>query len=86
MTASGSVEEIYGIDYQSFNALKPFVFTSGGPFTGPDDLIIDDVQAAKGFKVGDTMLVLNHPFRICGVVEHGKGGRKFIPITTMGVI
>ena len=30
------------------------------------------------------MQILNHPFRICGIVEHGKGGRKFIPIDTMG--
>ena len=86
LTASSSVENIYGIDFASFNALKPFVFISGGPFTGPNDLIIDDVQAAKGFKVGDTMQVLSHAFRICGIVEHGRGGRKFIPIITMGQI
>ena len=30
--------------------------------------------------------ILKHPFRICGIVEHGKGGRKFIPIETMGAI
>jgi putative ABC transport system permease protein len=86
LTASTSVENIYGIDFVTFNALKPFAFVSGGPFTGPTDLIIDDVQAAKGFKVGDTMKVLNQPFRICGIVEHGRGGRKFIPIATMGEI
>ncbi len=31
-------------------------------------------------------MVLNHPFRISGIVEHGKGGRKFIPIDTMNEI
>ena len=86
LTASSSVENIYGIDFASYDALKPFVFVSGGPFSGPNDLIIDDVQAAKGFKVGDTMQVLNHPFHICGIVEHGRGGRKFIPIETMGIL
>jgi putative ABC transport system permease protein len=30
------------------------------------------------------MQVFNHPFRICGIVEHGKGGRKFVPIKTLG--
>ena len=34
-------------------------------------------------KVGDTIEVLNHPFRICGIVPHGKGGRKFLPLATM---
>jgi len=86
VTASTSVENIYGIDFASFNALKPFVFVSGGSFTGPDDVIIDDVQAAKGIKVGDPMQILNHTFHVCGIVEHGKGGRKFIPIDTMGQI
>jgi putative ABC transport system permease protein len=86
LTASSSVENIYGIDFDSFNALKPFNFISGGPFTGPDDLIVDDLVAAKGYKVGDTMKVLNHSFRICGIVEHGRGGRKFMPISTMGII
>jgi putative ABC transport system permease protein len=32
------------------------------------------------------MQVFNHPFRICGIVEHGKGGRKFVPIKTLGAL
>lgn len=78
-----SLENIYGIDYSSFNALLPFVFLSGGPFQGPYDIILDD-YAGAGKKIGDTVTVLNHPFRVCGIVQHGKGGRKFVPITTMG--
>jgi putative ABC transport system permease protein len=27
--------------------------------------------------------VLNHTFTVCGIVEHGKGSRKFIPLQTM---
>ena len=33
--------------------------------------------------VGDTVKVLNHDFTICGIVEHGKGSRKFIPLDTL---
>ena len=80
---TGALDNIYGIDYESFNGLAPFIFLSGGPFQGPDDIIVDDYEI-KGRKVGDTMSVLNHTFRICGVVAHGKGGRKFVPIDTMG--
>ena len=86
LTVGSSLENIYGIDFKSFNALRPFVFLSGGPFTGPYDVIIDDFQAARGFKVGDTMDILHHPFKICGIVENGKGGRKFISIETMNAI
>jgi putative ABC transport system permease protein len=82
---TSSLDNIYGIDFKSFNDLLPFHFLSGGPFQGPYDLIVDDYIGA-GKKVGDTMKILNHPFRICGIVEHGKGGRKFIPIATMGAL
>jgi putative ABC transport system permease protein len=85
LSTKGSVEVIDGIEYASFNALKPFVFVEGGPFQGPYDMIIDDVEArtGKGYHVGDTMTVYDHAFRIAGVVEAGKGGRKLLPLDTM---
>lgn len=87
-TAGSSVENIYGIDFQSYNALRPFVFVAGGPFKGAYDLIIDDLQAksGKGLKVGDPVKVLNHTFTVCGIVEHGKGARKYIPLDTMDAL
>jgi len=91
LSTSPTVEVIYGIDYPSFNALKPFVFISGGPFHGPDDVIVDDVFAGGRnpvtggpYKTGDTIQIMNHAFRISGTFEHGKGGRKLLPIQTMG--
>lgn len=88
LTAGTALENIYGIDFKTFDALKPFVFVAGQPFQGPDDAIVDDVFAASdgGHKVGDRIEILRHTFRISGIVEHGKGGRKFIPIVTMGEI
>jgi putative ABC transport system permease protein len=86
LVASTAVENIYGIDYDSFNALKPFVFLEGGPFKKADDIIVDEYIAAKGYHVGSPIQVLSHTFYVCGVVQHGKGARKFIPITTMGEI
>ena len=43
-----NVEILYGIDFKTFDELKPFHFLSGGPFKGPDDAIIDDVLAGSG--------------------------------------
>jgi len=83
LTTSGHVEVLYGIDYASFNALKPFVFITGGPFIGPNDVIVDNVFAGNTHHVGDTIMVLGQPFRISGIVEQGKGGRKLIPLDTM---
>ena len=91
IATSGNIEILYGIDYASFNALKPFVFLSGGPFQRPYDTIIDDIFAGrqnpatrKPYEVGDTVKIMDHPFRVSGIVEQGKGGRKLIPIDTMG--
>jgi ABC-type lipoprotein release transport system permease subunit len=61
-TLGGGVPEIiFGIDYQSYNALLPFVFIEGGPFQGPNDVIVDDVfsRTDKGYKVGDTIKILS---------------------------
>ncbi len=87
-TLGSSPENIFGIDFQSYNALRPFVFVSGGPFKRADDLIVDDLQASsgKGLKVGDPVKVLNHTFTVCGIVEHGKGARKYIPLETMDAL
>jgi putative ABC transport system permease protein len=81
-----AVETIWGIDYASYNALRPFVFLSGGPFQQPNDILVDDIFARSGKKyvVGETIMVLKNPFRICGIVEHGKGGRKYLPLATLG--
>ena len=88
LSTIGAVESIWGIDYESYNALRPFKFLAGTPFQNPNDVIIDDYAARRdhGYRVGDTIQVFNHPFRICGIVEHGKGGRKFIPIRTLGAL
>jgi putative ABC transport system permease protein len=84
-TTGRSLENIYGIEYASFNALKPFVFLAGGPFQQPYDVIIDDILAKSGknYQIGDQISILNHQFRICGIVEHGKGGRKFVQLSTL---
>jgi putative ABC transport system permease protein len=84
-TLSKSLEVLYGIDLQTFNAVTGgFRYLSGGPFQSPYDIIVDDLAAASGhLKVGDTTQVLNHEFRVCGIVEHGKGARKFVPIATL---
>ncbi len=82
---SGAVEVLYGIDLRSFDAVSGgFRYLSGGPFQGPYDMIVDDLKAgSKHLKVGDTIDALNHQFRVCGIVEHGKGAREFIPMSTL---
>jgi putative ABC transport system permease protein len=80
-----NLEVIYGIDLATFNDLRaPFHYLAGGPFQAPDDVIVDDYYAGGHHsKVGDKMQVLNHEFRICGIVSHGRGARRFFQLATL---
>ncbi len=84
-TNTGSLGLVFGIDLKSYEQLGgPFHFLAGGPFQGSDDVIVDQYDAeANNIKVGQTLTVLNHPFHVCGIVEAGRGARRFIPIGTL---
>src|SRR5690242_738207 len=84
LTTTGNVEVIYGIDLQTFPLTGPFEYLSGHPFQGPNDALVDDYFAdTNHVTVGDHIQILNHSFRISGIVEHGKGARKYVPIATL---
>jgi putative ABC transport system permease protein len=84
LTAAKNLEVIYGIDLKTFEALVPFHYLRGGPFQGPNDCLVDDYFAqSQRVKVGSTIEILNNPFRVAGIVEHGRGARKFLPISTL---
>ncbi len=82
--SSGGLNMIYGIDMESFNRVTGgFVYHEGGPLEGAYDILVDDWYAkANRIKVGQTVDILNHDFRVAGIVEHGKGSRLFIPLET----
>ena len=85
LSTTGTVEVIYGIDLQNFERLSGrFRYLEGGPFTGPDQIIVDDYFAdAQHVHAGQTISVLNHEVKVAAVVEHGKGARKFLPMATL---
>jgi len=85
ISTAGALEIIAGIDLPSYESLSGgFRYLSGGPFQGPYDVLVDDLFAqSKHAKVGDTIEILNNNFRISGIVERGKGARKFLPLATL---
>lgn len=85
LSTAGTLEVIDGIDLASFQALGgPFQYLKGGPFRGPNEILVDNYIAdQKHVKVGDTMDLLNNKFRVAGIVENGRGARKFLPLTTL---
>jgi putative ABC transport system permease protein len=76
---------INGIDLDQFTKLGGgFHFISGGPFQGPDDIIIDEYYARQNnLSVGQTIQIIHHPWRISGIVESGRLGRLVVPLKTL---
>jgi putative ABC transport system permease protein len=73
---------IYGVDYKRFNGLSQgFIFRAGRPFEAADETVADDIVAqTRHIKVGDTVTLVNHPFKVTGIVAHGKGARFFVQL------
>ena len=83
-TSGGHLQNLFGIDLRSFEALHPFTYLKGGPFQGENDILVDDIYAnGNHVKVGDTVNLLNQTFRVCGVVAHGQGARIFIQLSKL---
>lgn len=75
----GGISTMTGIEYEQFVAMSgPFRFLEGGPFQGPDDILIDRYYAEQqNLHVGGVIKLLNHDWRVAGVVEPGKLARLF---------
>jgi putative ABC transport system permease protein len=82
---STGLEIVYGIQQDTFKSVTGgFVFHDGHDLVEPNDIIVDDVYAkSKKVKMGQTIHVLEHDFHVVGIVEHGKGARLFVFLTTL---
>ena len=81
---TGALSMVFGIDIDSFDRVSGgFAYYAGGPFQKPYDLLVDDLYAKSNHvKLWQTVTLLNHDFRVCGIVQNGKGARMFIPMQT----
>lgn len=86
-SVAGSAEVISGIDLKTYNELgSPFRYIEGGPFSNPEaeEALVDDYIASQNnLHVGETISILNHNVKVVGIVEHGKGARKYVPMKTL---
>jgi len=85
VSTAGTIEVIAGIDPQSYQRMSgPFRYLQGRLFQSPDECLVDEIFArSHHVKVGDTIEILNNKFRVAGIVEPGKGARKFLQIGVM---
>jgi putative ABC transport system permease protein len=72
---------IAGIHLDEFNAMSGgFRYLQGGPFTGPHELIVDEIQARTDHLHPGSMLNFGRKWRVTGIVESGKMARMFAQI------
>jgi putative ABC transport system permease protein len=83
--STGGLDIIYGIESESFRAVSGgFVFHTGHDLQDPNDILVDDLYArAKHVQVGQALHILEHDFHVAGIVEHGKGARLFVAMSTL---
>lgn len=84
-TSLTNIEILNGIDLPSFESVGgPLRYLKGGPFQQPYDMIVDDIYAsANKVHVDSRINVLNREFRVAGIVPHGRGARRYVPMKTL---
>jgi putative ABC transport system permease protein len=70
-------DTLTGIDLPQFNKLSGgFQFVKGGSFQSDDDVIVDEYYATeKKLRIGSTIVLMNHAWRVSGIFESGKLAR-----------
>jgi putative ABC transport system permease protein len=80
------VSFVSGIDLARFNQMSGgFKYLEGGPFRGPDDIIVDEYYAQQHkLHAGDRVTdILNHRWRVSGIAEGGKLAHLVVPMRTL---
>ncbi len=77
-----TITTINGTDIPQFEKISTgFRLLAGGLPATPDDLIVDRYYAQQHkLKIGDTIKLLNHNWRVCGIIEGGMLGRLVVQL------
>ena len=76
---------IAGVDLAKFSEMSGGLsYLEGGPFHGPNDVVVDDYYASqRHLHAGDRVQLLNSPWRISGIFEGGKLAHIIVPLATL---
>jgi putative ABC transport system permease protein len=79
------ITTVNGVDLEAFSKLSGgFHFIEGGPFKGPEDILVDEYYAKeKKVHAGDYIVVLNKKWRVAGVFESGKLSHIVLPLAVV---
>jgi putative ABC transport system permease protein len=61
-----------------------FTYLAGGPFQGPNDVLVDARYASqKHLRVGDTVELMNRRWRVAGIIGEGKMARVAVQLPVL---
>jgi len=82
---TGGLNSITGIDLKTFSEMSGgFRFLEGRPFSGPDEIIVDQYYADQHkLHIGDKIPVWDRQWTIVGIVEPGILAREIVPLDVL---
>jgi putative ABC transport system permease protein len=74
-----------GVDLATFSEMSGGLkYLEGGPFQGPNDVVVDDYYASqRHLHAEDQIQLLNSSWRISGIFEGGKLAHIIVPLATL---
>src|SRR5256885_6622962 len=74
-----------GVDLKAFDVMSGgFTFVEGQAFQQPNDVIIDTFYNAQQHKhAGDSINLMGHEWRICGITASGKLAHIVFPLKVL---
>ena len=83
-SASRALTSIAGINLAEFDAMSGgFKYLAGEPFKGPDDLIVDEVEARNSHLHVGSAVDFGIKWHVTGIVESGKLSRMFADLKSL---
>jgi putative ABC transport system permease protein len=78
-------DSITGLNLDDFRKLNGgFRYLQGGPLVNDNDILVDEYYAKqKHLAVGDTVNLLNHDWKVAGIVEGGKLARLCVKLSVL---
>jgi len=75
-SGSFGVDQVDGVDWDSFSKMNNIRIIKGGPPTAPDDVVIDETKAARNHPVGSTLKIFGDKlYRVAGIYGPESGAR-----------
>ena len=76
-SGSFGVDQVDGVDWNSFSKINNIRIIKGGPPTSPDDVVIDETKAARNHPVGSTLKIFGDKlYRVAGIYAPESGARS----------